>query len=313
VDDTGNVYVADTVNDTIRKITPAAVVTTLAGLPLTTGSADGAGSNARFASPQGLGVDSTMHLFVSDTGNNTIRIGGSVSRPLNISTRARVETGQNVMIGGFIIGGDEAKTVIIRAIGPSLEQVGLTDILADPNLELHGSDGSLITEDDNWKDDPDQMALITATGLAPSDDLESAIVATLDPGSYTAIVNGGDGGTGIGLVEVYDLGEETGSYLANISTRGFVQTGDNVMIGGFILGGGTSGAQVLVRAIGPSLGAAGVNGALSDPTLELRDADGTLISSNDNWQDSEQTENSQDYPGGCRHDPCRSAADRGKR
>ncbi|MBA3351179.1 MAG: hypothetical protein H0U23_01920, partial [Blastocatellia bacterium] len=290
VDDAGNLYVADTVNNTIRKIAPGAVVTTLAGLPLTAGSADGAGSQARFVSPQGLAVDSTMHLFISDTGNNTIRISGSVSRPLNISTRARVETGQNVMIGGFIITGEGMKTVVLRAIGPSLEQAGLTGVLTDPVLELRALDGSLIRSDDNWQDDPAQAALITATGLAPQNDLESAIIVTLDPGSYTAIVNGKDDGTGIGLVEVYDLGQETLSHLANISTRGSVGTADNVMIGGFILGGGTSGAQVLVRAIGPSLGAAGVNGVLSDPTLELRDADGTLISSNDNWQDSEQTE-----------------------
>ena len=290
VDESGNVYVTDTINETVRKITPAAVVTTLAGLPLTAGSADGSGSIARFISPQGVGVDSTMHLFVSDTGNNTIRIGGSISHPLNISTRARAETGQNVMIGGFIVSGEGSKTVLIRAIGPSLEKVGLTGLLADPVLELHALDGSIITQDDNWQDDAAQAALITDTGLAPSNALESAIVATLAPGNYTAIVSGKNEGSGIALVEVYDLEQELAAHLANISTRGSVETGDNVMIGGFILGGGTSGEQVLVRAIGPTLADVGVTGVLSDPTLELHNSDGDLISSNNNWKDSQESE-----------------------
>jgi streptogramin lyase len=289
VGDTGNVFVADTVNDTIRKITPAGVVTTLGGLPVISGSSDGAGQNARFASPQGIALNSEDKIFVSDTGNNTIRVGGSVSQLANISTRARVETDQNVMIGGFIISGQSAKTVLIRAIGPALGQVGLTDVLADPVLELHGGDGAVITSDDNWQDDPSQKALITATGLAPSNSLESAIVATLDPSNYTAIVTGKNGGTGIGLVEVYDLDESGDSQLANISTRGLVQTGNNVMIGGFILQGGVTGSQVLIRAIGPSLSDAGVTGVLSDPTVELHDANGVLVSTNDNWKDTDET------------------------
>lgn len=289
-DDAANLYIADTVNDTIRKVTSAGVVTTLGGVPLSAGSADGAGSNARFASPQGVALNSAMQLYVADTGNNTIRLAGSVSRPLNISTRARVETNQNVMIGGFIISGQDAKTVIVRAIGPSLSQAGLSDVLSDPVLELRAGDGTLIRSDDNWQDDPAQAALITGTGLAPKDNLESAIVATLNPGSYTAIVNGKNEVTGIGLVEVYDLDQTVDSFLANISTRASVQTGNNVMIGGFILDGGTSGAQVLVRAIGPTLTAAGVAGALSDPNLELRDPNGDLVASNDNWKESQQAE-----------------------
>jgi hypothetical protein len=288
VDDTGNVFVADTVNDTIRKITPADVVTTLGGLPVISGSADGAGSNARFASPQGVAVNSENKIFVSDTGNNTIRVGGSVSQLQNISTRARVETEQNVMIGGFIITGQTPKTVIVRAIGPSLEQAGLVDVLADPMLELHDKDGALITSDDNWQDDPVQKTLITATGLAPQNSLESAIVATLTPSNYTAIVSGKSGGTGIGLIEIYDLDQAGDSHLANISTRASVMTGNNVMIGGFIVGGGVSGAQVLIRAIGPTLTPLGVSGALSDPTLELHDSNGDLVSTNDNWRDSDE-------------------------
>ena len=199
-----------------------------------------------------------------------------------------METGENVMIGGFIVTGNDPKKVILRAIGPSLAGFGILDPLADPVLELHGSDGSLITTNDNWKDT--QQSEIEATGLQPQNDLEAAIVRTLDPGSYTAIVSGNGGTTGVGLVEVYDLDQAVDSILANISTRGFVQTGDNVMIGGFILGGGDDGAEVLIRAIGPSLTQFGVTGALADPTLELHNANGDLAGSNDNWKSLQQAE-----------------------
>jgi hypothetical protein len=192
------------------------------------------------------------------------------------------------MIGGFIITGNDPKKVILRAIGPSLAGFGIVDPLADPVLELHGSDGSLIATNDNWK--ATQQSEIEATGLQPQNDLEGAIVRTLDPGSYTAIVSGKGGGTGIGLVEVYDLDQAVDSILANISTRGFVQTGDNVMIGGFILGGGGAGAAVLIRAIGPSLTQFGVADALADPTLELHNANGDLAGSNDNWKSLQQAE-----------------------
>ena len=192
------------------------------------------------------------------------------------------------MIGGFIVTGNDPKKVILRAIGPSLAGFGILDPLADPVLELHGSDGSLITTNDNWKDT--QQSEIEATGLQPQNDLEAAIVRTLDPGSYTAIVRGNGGTTGVGLVEVYDLDQTVDSILANISTRGLIQTGDNVMIGGFILGGGTEGAEVLIRAIGPSLTQFGVTGALADPTLELHNANGDLAGSNDNWKSLQQAE-----------------------
>ncbi len=207
---------------------------------------------------------------------------------LNISTRLQVLTEDKVLIGGFIISGDEPKTVILRAIGPALADFGIPDTLADPVLELHAIDGSLIASNDNWK--MDQQSEIEMTGLAPSKDLESAILATLDPGAYTAIVNGKNGGTGVGLVEVYDLDAAADSELANISTRGFVETGDNLMIGGFILGGDTGNSDVLIRAIGPTLTDFGVAGALEDPTLELHDVQGTLISSNDNWMDDQKDE-----------------------
>jgi hypothetical protein len=193
------------------------------------------------------------------------------------------------MIGGFIITGTMPKKVIVRAIGPSL-QSSLSGALTDPVLELRGGDGSLLRQNDNWKDDAAQATEIEANNVAPKHNLESALVATLPPGNYTAAVSGKNGATGVGLVEVYDLNQSADSKLANISTRGVVQSAENVLIGGFILGGGNANAKVLVRAIGPSLANAGVTNSLSDPTLELRDGNGVLLRSNDNWKDQQRTE-----------------------
>lgn len=286
----GNVFVADTVNGTIRKISPAGVVTTLAGLPLASGSADGAGQFARFASPQGVGAAANGVLYIADSGNNTIRISGAVSVPLNISTRGLVQTGENVLIGGFIVVGNEPKTTVLRAIGPALAGFGVSGVLEDPVLELRAADGSVIRSNDNWQDDAVQRDLIEASGLAPTDPAESAMVVTLDPGSYTAIVSGKNATSGVGLFEAYDIDQAEDSHFGNISTRGSVQTGENVLIGGFIIGGADAGAEVLIRAIGPSLGGQGVSGPLADPTLELRDANGDLLLSNNNWRDTQQAE-----------------------
>jgi hypothetical protein len=210
------------------------------------------------------------------------------SEAQNISTRANVGTGDNALIGGIIISGSDPATVVLRAIGPSLAVSGVTGVLADPTLELHDSTGAVIASNDNWMDNSaeDQMVL-TDNDLAPTDDLESAIVMTLDPGAYTVIVRGLADTTGVGLVEAYNLSSGTAdSKLANISTRGFVETGENVMIGGFILGGGGGGfTQVIVRGIGPSLADFGVADPLADPFLELHNADGDVIASNDNWMD----------------------------
>jgi photosystem II stability/assembly factor-like uncharacterized protein len=206
-------------------------------------------------------------------------------RALNISTRMRVDTGNNVLIGGFIIIGSTPKSVVVRGIGPSLGALGIPDPLVDPTLELHASNGTLITQNDNWQDDPVQAAQLMGLGLAPADTHESALITTLDPNaSYTAIVAGKNGGTGAGLVEAYDTNGSANSELANISTRGFVDTGANVMIGGFILGGSSS-AQIAVRGIGPSLSQF-VSPVLADPTLELHDGNGTTLMMNDNWQDN---------------------------
>jgi hypothetical protein len=203
----------------------------------------------------------------------------------NISTRLRVETGENVLIGGFIIMGTQPKRIIVRAIGPSLSSF-FPGVLADPILELRNSSGGLIASNNNWRSD--QEAEIIATGIPPSNDLESAIVATLPANSsaYTAIVRGVNNGTGIGVVETYDLDRTVDSKLANISTRGLVQTGDNVLIGGLIVLGQDP-LRVIVRAIGPSLP---LPGALGNPTLELHDGNGALIASNDNWRTDQEAE-----------------------
>ncbi len=199
------------------------------------------------------------------------------ARLANISTRLRVETGDNVLIGGFIITGTQPKKIIVRAIGPSLP---FFNTLANPTLELHGPNG-LIDSNDNWIDSPNKQAIMDST-IPPSSDLESAIVATLPANSsgYTAIVRGVSDGTGIGVVEAYDLDSSVDSKLANIATRGFVQTGDDVLIAGTIILGQTA-QKIIVRAIGPSLPVAG---KLEDPTLELRDGNGAVIRANDNWR-----------------------------
>ena len=157
-----------------------------------------------------------------------------------------VLTDDKVLIGGFRITGNDPKKVVLRAIGPSLAGFDIANPLADPVLELHGADGSLITTNDNWKDT--QQSKIEATGIQPQNDLESAIVRTLAPGSYSAVVRGKGGGTGVGLLEGYDLDQAADSLFANISNRGFVGTGSNVMIAGFILGGVGGNASVVVRS-----------------------------------------------------------------
>jgi cysteine-rich secretory family protein len=199
----------------------------------------------------------------------------------NISTRAVAGTGANVLIGGFIVTGTESKPVIVRGIGPSLPLPGK---MLDPTLELHDGSGVTIGFNDNWGQSANRAA-IAESRVAPANENESAILMSLAPGSYTVVLAGANQTTGTAVVEVYDLDTAADSKLANISTRAFVQTGDNVLIGGLIVDG-TSAADVIVRAIGPSLP---VPGAMADPTLELRDASGNLVGSNDNWRSTQQT------------------------
>jgi hypothetical protein len=207
------------------------------------------------------------------------------SQAVNLSTRMRVDLGDNAGIGGFIITGSVSKHVVIRAIGPSLTSFGFpaSDLLADPTLELRGQGSFTPVTNNNWKDS--QQAQIQATGLAPSNDLESAIDATLAPGNYTAIVGGNGTGRGLALVEVYDVETGVASKLGNISTRAHAGIGGNVVIAGFILGNNQGQDRVVIRGLGPSLSAFNVPDPLQDPTLELRSQNGTLLRANNDWQD----------------------------
>src|SRR5438477_87036 len=291
-DSSGNLFEADRDSGTIFKFTPTGVKTAFA-----------TGLNK----PIGLAFDSLGNLYEADRDSGTIfKFTGGVKSTfasglnmpedvavqpifgqlLNISTRMEVLTGSSVLIAGFIITGSSNKTVLLRALGPTLSQFGLTGVLADPTLELHAGSGALITSNDNWKDT--QQAAISATGKAPPDDKESAILHTFTPGNYTAIVRGKNNTTGIGLVEAYDIDEAITTTLTNISTRGFVDVGQNAMIGGFISGNGI--VRVIVRALGPTLTQFGVPNVLADPMLDVRDAQGNTLASNDNWADTQQAE-----------------------
>jgi hypothetical protein len=198
-----------------------------------------------------------------------------------------VLSGDNNLIGGFIITGNDPKKVLLLAKGPSISSGGnpVPGRMTDPTLELHAGNGSLMTSNDNWKDSPERTQ-IESSGLAPTDDHESAIIRTLVPGVYTGVLAGKDNTTGIALIEIYDL-EANNSILANISSRGLVDTGDNVMIGGFIAGNQSANTKVLVRGIGPSLQGK-VPNPLADPILELHDSNGNTLETNDNWKDSPQ-------------------------
>ena len=225
--------------------------------------------------------------FLSATEPNDPASVVHTSRQLNISTRETVGMGENVLIGGFIVSGTTPKKVILRALGPSLAAFGLAGVLQDPTLDLHDASGATIFTNDNWRET--QETEIIATTIPPHDDREAAIVATLDPGAYTAIVQGKNNTTGTALVEAYDLDAAPDSRFGNISTRGLVGTASDVLIGGLIVSPEESAqANVVVRALGPSLGSANVADALQDPTLELRDSNGALVALNDNWRDTQE-------------------------
>jgi hypothetical protein len=217
-------------------------------------------------------------------------ISGAPPHLLNISSRLRVLTGDNALFAGFIVTGTEDKRVIVRGLGPSLSALGITNPLQDPVLEIYNQAGSLLMTNDDWTAN---QAEIEATGLPPANNAESAIVGSVPPGGYTAVLRGKNQTTGIGVLEVYDLEQTALSQLANVSTRGFVDTGDNVLIGGFIvgrLGDDLADGYILIRAIGPSLAAFGVANPLQDPTLAVFNANGTQINSNDDWKDTNQAD-----------------------
>jgi hypothetical protein len=235
---------------------------------------DGQSTDISATSPEGISLDVIGYDLSPDASS---RLG-------NISTRSFVQTSDNVMIGGFIVQGTGPKRVIIRAIGPELGQYGIPNPLADTTLELHDGNGALIAFNDDWVLS-NQFQEIQNSGHAPANPLESAIIADVAPGSYTAIVRGFNDTIGVALVEVYDLSPDASSSLGNISTRSFVQTSDNVMIGGFIVQG-TGPKRVIIRAIGPELTQFGITNALADTTLELHNSAGALIASNDDWRNT---------------------------
>ena len=237
--------------------------------------------------PSGRFISATATVNLSGSINQTSEFSNAVlvsgSALGNISTRLSVQTGDDVLIGGFIVTGSEPKKLMLRAIGPSLQLEGK---LQDPVLELYDGAGELIAVNDNWQEAPNAQEIVDST-IAPSHELESAILMTLpaEGSSYTALVRGANGGTGVGLAEGYDLGQGANSKLANISTRGLVQTGTDVMIGGFFILNGSQ--KVIVRAIGPSLP---VEGNLADPELELFNSNGDPIASNQNWRDTQEAQ-----------------------
>ncbi|MGB8340533.1 MAG: NHL repeat-containing protein [Chthoniobacterales bacterium] len=297
-DSSGNLYAANNGSDTIEVFSPSGVDL---GALATTG----------LHGPVGLGFDTDGNLYVVNqltatvekiTPDGTESIFGTTGflpaflavqktyDLVNISTRLNVLRGEDVLDSGFIIVGSGTKSVLIRGLGPSLAAAGVPDSLADPIIELHsGSTGVIIAENDNWKNN--QEAEIEATGIPPSNDLEAALVITLNAGAYTVIERGKSNTTGVGLLEIYDLSGGIGPELANISTRGFVGTGSDVMIAGFIAQSGTGGSgEAYVRALGPSLASAGISDPLADPVLGLYDSNGALIAMNDNWMSTQEAE-----------------------
>ncbi len=225
------------------------------------------------------------HQLASDANRLLRGQIGPLAKLRNISARGPVGTGQNVLIAGFIVSGSQPKKVIVRALGPSLSTLGVSGALADPTIAIFNSSNVVVASNDNWGST--QEAQIAASGVAPSNDLESAIIATLPPGSYSAVVSGRNGGIGIGLVDVYEL-DATTSIFQNLSARGFVGTDDNVLIGGLIIGNGEQ-PVIVVRAIGPTLSSFGITQPLQDPTLEVRDPNGGLIAFENDWQDNTPT------------------------
>jgi hypothetical protein len=264
--------------------------------------------NATIAQINGL-VEGTTYYFVASAvtatgeespGSNEAQFTVPANQPAdssssatglaNISTRADVLAGESATIGGFVIAGTENHTVLVRGLGPTLSSFGINGVLPNPFLTLHYVDllghGTILATNDNWKDT--QQDAISSTGLAPSNDTEAAIIQSLAPGSYTAVLTDADGGSGVGLIEVYDLTAGSTLLLFNISTRGFVGVEDHVLVGGFIAR--SNNTRVVVRALGPTLQGFGIAGALSDPILMLFDENGNFIASNDNWGDTQADE-----------------------
>jgi sugar lactone lactonase YvrE len=302
-DSVGNLFVAEFGTNKAVKVAPNGTHTTI--------------NPSALLSPRQIAIDASGNVFVSTVGNGQIvkistagtqtvfasgiHPGGLAFEPhtaqlANISTRASVQTGDRVTIAGFIITGTDSKAVVLRGLGPTLSQppFNISGTLADPTLQLFDGSGPLWFND-NWKDNQQtqiQAASCNGTPCAPKNDSESAILKILPPGNYTAILAGKNGTTGIGLVEVYDISPGVFAELTNVSTRGFVGTGDNVLIGGFITSGGNGSTEVVVRGLGPRLSQPPFNlsGTLADPVVTLVDQNGTAVKTNDNWKNTQQAE-----------------------
>jgi len=229
-----------------------------------------------------LTVKDSKGLQSANVASAEIKVSAQL---LNLSTRLSVQPGDNALIGAFIIRGSEQKKVILRGIGPSLNVPGKLD---DPVIQLFNSAGTNIAGNDDWKTDQQN---VQDTGLAPTNDRESAIVITLDPGAYTVVMRGKNNSSGIGVVDMFDIGLAANARLANVSSRGFIGTGDNVLVGGFFAGPQTAAVTgVVFRAIGPSLSNFGVPQPMQDPMIELHNGNGDLIASNDDWQSNQKSE-----------------------
>jgi hypothetical protein len=298
VDNANNLFVSalvigGNVDGVIYKITPDRVRSTfVVGFGLAPLACDSAGNLFVSGWENGIG---NIYKFTPDGMRSTFApgVGGFLAfQPTQtptlvaISTRGSVETGGNVLIAGFIVSGSDSKQVIIRGLGPTLTNFGVPDALQDPVLELHNTT-SMMASNDDWQNAANANQI--PANFRPSNSHESAILTTLQPGAYTAILSGKNSTTGAGLVEVYDLTTATSAELTSVSTRGFVGTGDNVLIGGFISSGGNGSVEVIVRALGPTLAQFGVSGALADPTLSLMDGNGNVVAFNDNWKATQQT------------------------
>lgn len=247
----------------------------------TAGTASGFAAGINTPVDLDVGPDGALY-YLTRGGNGQVFRVATPAEALNISGRSQVGIGENVAISGFIVSGTAPKRVGVRGLGPSLANFGVAVPLSDPMIQLRRADGSLVFSNDNWKDT--QQTEITSAGIAPSNDKEAALIATLPAGNYTAILTGKNGATGVGLAEVYDLDQASDSRLANISTRAFVGTGSDVLIGGFITGNRIGATRIALRALGPSLAQLGITNPLSDPRVQVFDANGTLLASNDNWQ-----------------------------
>jgi hypothetical protein len=302
-DQGGITYVASFGYSAIYKVAPDGTITYLAGYH--GGGAqggfggDGGPAIAALLGPGGIAVDSTGDVYIADTGSDRIRkvTLNPVGLVGNVSTRLPVGTDENVLIEGFIVQGPagSAKKILVRAIGPSLGPFGINDALSNPSLEIHDSNNAIVATNNDWKTTQvgglitgDQSGQIATSQLAPTNDLESAIIADLAPGAYTALVRGAGNSTGTGVVDAYDISAASPAKLANIATRGFIQPGDKLMIAGFIVQNGT--VKAVVRAIGPSLSAFGITNALPDTTLQVRDQNGGIVLENDDWQTSQKQE-----------------------